>query len=123
MKIQIYRKDALNILKENRDKHIKEFEAQIQGWKQAIEEYREDLSNWINKVSKDIDVIYLQSTRKPIKPYRPVSYLNSYDRLIELISANITDLIEVQEHEYDQIIKNQFGWTSEFLANSATYIS
>lgn len=122
MEILLYKKEALKILNENRDKHIEEFAGQMQGWKIAMEQYGKDLSMWSSKASEDI-FDKEKSPDRPKEPVKPVSYISSYDRFIELVIANVTDIIKIDEHEYDQIIKNKFSWSSTFLSNSMTYHS
>lgn len=120
MLININKKEALKILRENRDNHIEEFAGQMQGWKIAMEQYGKELSMWSSKASEDI-FDKEKSPDRPKEPIKPVSYINSYDRFIELIKANVTDIIKIDEHEYDQIVKNKFSWSSAFLSNSMTY--
>jgi hypothetical protein len=122
MIIKLYKEVALKTLNENRQKHIEEFSAQIQGWKQEMEEYGKQLAAWSNKASESV---YEKDKflERPQEPYKPVSYLASYDRLIELINANVSFIIEVDEEEYDQIVKNEFGWSHGFMASSARYNS
>lgn len=120
MLIKVYKEEALKVLSENRDKHIKEFAGQMQGWKNAMEQYGKDLSLWSDKASEDV-FDKQQAPDKPKEPPKPVSYVDSYDRFLELVAANVTEVIEIDEHEYDQIIKNKFSWSSKFVFNSSVY--
>lgn len=121
MQVTISKPAALDVLNENRNRHIVEFGQQMQGWKTAMEQYGKDLASWSSKESEDV---FAKDTgeERPAEPDRPVSFVDTYDRLIELIGANVTNIIQVSEHEYDQIMNNKFSWTGIFMSNSTAYI-
>jgi hypothetical protein len=122
MVITLNKKKCLKILNENREKHIKAYTEQIQGWKKAMDQYSEELAAWSSKASEDI-FNKENAADRPKEPYKPQSYLPSYDRLIELISNNVTETIEVSENDFDQIVNDEFGWTHTFLTTNSLYNS
>jgi hypothetical protein len=121
MNISLKVKDALDTLKTNRQKHVDEYAAQVQGWKKAMEEYGEDLKKWSNGMSED--VFNKEIAARPLEPQKPQSFVQYYDNLILMLENHSEKTIYVEEHDFNQIIKDEFGWKGTFLANSAMYNS
>lgn len=115
MKIVIKTQNALELLKQHKQTHMDTFEETVDGWKIALEKYTEELNQW----AKDGGV---QGDR-PQEPYKPKDYTKDYDNLIDLLENHVLDNLEVEEYEYDQIIKDKFGWTDGFLLSNSTYAS
>lgn len=122
MKIQISKKKVMNTLKENRQKHVDEFALQVQGWKQAMEKYAGELATWRDSISEDI-FNSEEAPKRPHEPVKPMSYVDSYDKYIELLDHHEGKHVELEEYEFEQIIKDEFGWKRGFLANTNLYSS
>lgn len=127
MQITVYKETALTRLKTNRQQHIDEFAAQMQGWKLAMEQFTKSLAEWSTRNSENIfeadDVMKMIKKQRPEEPSKPYNYVHEYDAYIELIEANVTTTINIDEHEFKHIIKNQFSWSKTFAFNSSIYNS
>lgn len=123
MLIQMETKTVLELLKDHKEKHIQEFSEQMQGWKKAMEQFAVELSEWKDSISDDIFAQSDKDTRKqrPVEPQRPISFVKDYDKLIELVEHHVGDKVEIEQYEFDQIVKDEFGWKGQFLSNSALY--
>lgn len=122
MNIRINKKKVLNTLKENRQKHIDEFTLQVQGWKEAMEKYSVELAEWRDSISEDIFHSH-EIHKRPQEPHKPISYVKDYDKFIELVEHHEGEHVDLEEYEFNQIIKDEFGWKGHFLTNSALYSS
>lgn len=126
MKIQMETKKVLSLLQEHRQNHIDEYANQVQGWKEAMESYSQKLIDWKNEFSEDVFKASEEAkatNNRPAEPLRPVSYVKDYDKFIELIEHHIADTIFIGEHEFNQIVKDEFGWKNHFATNSMLYSS
>lgn len=123
MDIKVKTSNALSMLKTNKENHILEYKKQVQGWKKSMEEYEQNLAKWRQDTPEDIFKAekYSEENPKPKEPLKPMAYTKDYDKYIELLEAHVEDNIQISEYEYQQIIKNQFNWTSTFLCNSNMY--
>lgn len=120
MNIKMQTNIVLNLLKTHREKHIEEYALQIQGWKKAMEDYAKELAIWRDNTPEDI-FDNSNNEKKPKEPFKPVSYVKDYDKLIELIEHHVDGIIELEEFEFNQIVKDEFSWKSGFLAMTNTY--
>jgi hypothetical protein len=120
--IKVNTQCALELLASNRKKHIDEFTSQMHGWKEAMERFSKELITWKDNASEDIfSPDDEKKYRRPIEPMKPMSYVNDYDKFIELLQHHQEKLIELDEHEFEQIIKDEFNWKGHFTAMSNTY--
>jgi hypothetical protein len=124
MKLVVSVRVALNILKANRDKHVAEYELQLEAWKKAYAEHTEALREWSQEQPSNEE-----ETRRPKEPNKPQYHVKSYDRLINKLTAHVLDTIELSNDrfggndEYDQIFENKFDWSGSFASLSAGYIT
>lgn len=124
MKISMNAQELLNTLKTNRQKHIDEFGEQMQGWKVVMEDYGKKLMTWKEQFSNNIfdDVMEIRKSQ-PVSPSRPISFVDDYDKLIELLEHHNDLNIQLEQYEFDQIVKDNFGWKDTFANNTAMYSS
>lgn len=122
MNITMQTSEVLSILKQHREMHIHEFSNQMKGWKVAMEKFGAELSKWKESFSNDIfHDNKVVTSKRPIEPQRPISFVEDYDKLIELITYHIGETIELSEYDFQQIVKDDFGWKGTFLNNSTLY--
>lgn len=113
MKIKLRNINVLTTVKENKQNHIKEYEKQLNGWKKKMKEHNELMVKWAEGGG---------SEERPREPFKPTNYTKDYDKNIELLNAHEDDFIELEEYEYDTLIKDKFQWKSGFLATSNMYV-
>ncbi|MNJ90172.1 hypothetical protein D3C87_77660 [compost metagenome] len=126
MNIQMKNKEVLSLLDKHRQNHINEYANQVQGWKEAMENFSQKLIDWKNQISEDIfeeNENHKSTNTRPQEPQRPVSYVKDYDKMIELLGYHIGDTITLEEYEFNQVVKDEFGWKGHFMTNSALYSS
>lgn len=115
MNITIKTFDALTTVKSNKQNHIDTFVETVEGWKVKHKEFTDSLSVWaLNEGG---------NKERPQEPQKPKDHTDEYDRLIELLETHVLDNIEVAEYEYDEIIKNKFGWSEGFMLSNSQYTS
>lgn len=114
MQIKMGTKRAINILNVNKLNHIDEYSKQLQGWKEDMEKYNENMKTWANNGGNNKE--------RPKEPYKPESYEKDYIRLINIIENHDDEYIYLGDKEIENIIENKFGWSGTFLSNSTTYI-
>lgn len=122
MKLIINVQAAIHNLTENKQRHVAEYELQLEAWKKAYTEYTDSLKTWSQEQPSDGE-----ATRRPQEPVKPEYYVKSYDKLISKLSVHTLSTIEIDTHgfnsEYEQIFENKFEWSDRFASISGGYIN
>ena len=111
--VKINKADLLDAIKFNRKKHQNEVLEAIKAYKQkALNEYQEaiKLLQDTNKVSR----INLQE---------PVDKRDDYDRVIKMLEMSADAVIELDSHEFDQYVMDNWEWKNHAIFANSTYIS
>ena len=111
-KVIISKEKLLVKLSENRELHREQFEEALLGWKdRVLEELEESLDN-ARKGTKFNTQIMLP---------RPMDHTPEYDAVIDQVSWNELDQIELDLHSFNQFVRDDWGWKSDFLSNAVMY--
>jgi hypothetical protein len=54
-------------------------------------------------------------------PPAPVNYADNYSRAIRMLELSVEDTIDVEEHIFNQLVLDEWGWKQQFVAQSAMY--
>lgn len=100
-------------ISENREKHIKDFNEALAGFKQ---ERIVCLKKAIKaaKADKEVDLHVL------FEP-APFSYEKEYNKVIAMLNATVDEVVELQANEFAQFFMDEWHWKQDFLANSMKY--
>ena len=123
MNIRMKTNTVTNLLTVHKANHVEEYTKQIQGWKKSMEEYGIKLAEWRDNTPEDIFEASKYNSKKPVEPIKPQSFVDTYEKLIDIIYYHEETIIQLDEHDFNQIVKDEFGWKCGFMANSATYIN
>lgn len=114
--IRVSKQELLTIVKENREKHKKEY-------LEAIKAYRVKAADLLNQeLEKIINGDKFQIRFDLVKPD---SHEKEYDLAIKMLEMSVDDVIEISEQEFNELINDEWNWKYSFktsyLSNS-TYI-
>lgn len=113
--VKLNKNELLKIVRENREKHITEFD-------EAVKDYK----ILVLKISTD-NLKFAKTGElekfKKIKalPAAPVSYQNSYDRAIRMLELSIDDEIVLDDTIFNQLVLDDWAWKQSFTASSMLY--
>lgn len=110
--IRVKRETLLEVLKSNRDSHRATFEEAMEGYRRKSIEILEDHIKRIKDDAPEKIVVSL-----PI----PDDHTDEYDRVIEMIEWSIDDEFWLSGHEFDQFVRDNWGWKAAFLATASAY--
>lgn len=110
--VKMDRKELLKIVKENATKHVADYDEAVADYKVAVVKLAVKLANTAD----------LNEFRK-IKslPQSPTNYAENYTRAIRMLELSVEDTIEVEEHVFNQLVLDEWGWKQQFVAQSALY--
>lgn len=113
--VKINREELLQIVRENKEKHIAAYNEAVADYKTAVLKIAKD--NQKLAASQDLENF------KKIKavPGAPVSYESSYSRAIRMLELSVEDIIEVEETVFNQLVLDEWSWKNAFVMSNSTY--
>lgn len=114
--VKMNREELLKIVKENATKHVSEYAESVEDYKVGVVKVAKANLKMAN--SGDISNFNFQRM-----PAAPVSYTDNYNRAIRMLELSVEDVIEVEEHVFNQLVLDEWGWKQQFVAQSALYKS
>lgn len=113
--VKINKTELLTIVRENKEKHIKEFNESVEDYKKAALAVTE--KNLELAKTGNLDEI----ARIKGMPSKPVSYEDAYSRAIRMLELSVEEIIEIEEHIFNQLVLDEWTWKQAFVASSALY--
>lgn len=102
----------LNVLRENREAHIKIVREAQKGYREkAIELFEEKLA--LLKASKAVD--------PNIRMQVPVNHTDQFDQAIQMLEMSVGDEIELDMNQFQSFVMNKWQWQGQFLASNSMY--
>ncbi len=115
--VKINKEELLNIVRANKEKHIKEFAEAVEDFKKAA----------LNIAENNLKLAQTADTEQIAKfkalPSKPVSYEDSYTRAIRMLELSVDSVIEIEEQIFNQLVLDEWQWKQNFAVTSALYKS
>lgn len=110
--IKVAVSDLLQQLKINRDKHIKEYNEAMIGYREAlVEEIRRKLE--LAEKGQDVD--------HTLKTVRPNSFEQYYNEAIGMMEWSIETEVELDRADFKQYVQDEWGWKNQFSLTTSMY--
>jgi hypothetical protein len=113
--VKINKAELLNIVRANKEKHVKEFNEAVEDYKKAA--VKISIENLKLAETTELD----QIARIRNLPSKPVSYEDSYTRAIRMLELSVDEVIEIEEHIFNQLVLDEWQWKQNFAVTSALY--
>lgn len=104
--------DLLAQLKVNKDKHVKEFNEAMIGYREAL---KKELHDKFLLASSNVDV------KHNIDTVRPTSYETFYDEAIAMMEWTIEKEVELDRNEFKQYVQDEWSWKNSFAITASLY--
>lgn len=115
--IKMKRLELLDIVRNNKEKHITEFDEAVVDYKALVLKTSTDNL----KLAKTGELVSFKKMRPT--PAEPTSYEDSYKRAIRMLELSVEDIIEVEEDVFNQLVLDEWSWKRSFTASSTFYKS
>jgi hypothetical protein len=115
--ITMKREALLKIVKDNKEKHIKDFQESINDYKEAVLKITQE--NF--KIAKTADLEKFKTMK--YVPTAPTSHEDSYTKAISMLEHSIDDTLEIDEQLFNQLVLDEWNWKPGFVTASALYKS
>lgn len=103
----------LQIVKENREQHKKDYEI-------AVEEYLSHAKVQFEKKAEQASNGELVDPS--IDAPRPEEFLDHYDQAIRMLELEERDRVELSESEFQRLVMDEWGWANQFESTSGSYL-
>lgn len=123
-KLKFKRSKLLESVRDNRDKHQREYKEAVDGYR---DEVIEQLKKKINLYQTELARWKSAETVIEIDPYvslglrKPEQYLKDYDRVIKMLDMSHEDEIELNHQEFAQYVMDDWAWKEQFSTTTALY--
>lgn len=104
--------ELLEKLRENRDKHKADYDEAVANYRVAA---KDALRAEVKKIDRGED--FSLSFQLP----EPREFLDQYDRAIGMLEMSVDETIELEDHEYEQFVQDNWPWAGQFAAATAFY--
>lgn len=119
MKITVLKTTLLRKLRENREKHLRDFERAKEGYKEAALlalQKKLEIFSQFNGDSKEVP--NLDFGKCP----RPVCFIKDYDRAIGMLELHAEDKLILDMEAYQRFIEDSWDWKDTFHRSSSSYL-
>lgn len=106
------RESLIEIIKKNRDEHRDTF-------LEAQKSYREEVIAALDKMLSDARMG--NKIKRQITLPEPEDHTKEYDAIILMLEMCVSDTIEVDSHEFQQYVMDEWGWKRNWIENTASY--
>lgn len=120
--VTVNKNQLIEILKKNRDLHVKKYLEACESYKlDALEEIEatfESLREFVTTLKKG------QTAHVAYPPFRvqyPISYEDSYTDAIGMLTMHVDETIELDSHEYQKYCKDDWEWKDSFTRTVGSY--
>jgi hypothetical protein len=115
--VKIDKKKLLAIVRENKQKHILEYNESVKDFKELA--IRIATTNLEIANTGELDKI----SRIKTIPQSPTSHEKEYERAIRMLELSVEKEIEVEEDIFNQLVLDEWAWKHQFVASASLYKS
>ena len=113
--VKVEKNQLLGIVRNNKIKHIKEFDESVKDYKKAALKIAKEHVELAKTGELD------QIAKIRAMPQKPSSYEKDYERAIRMLELSVEDTIELEEDIFNQLVLDEWSWKNSFTATSALY--
>lgn len=112
--VKMNRMELLEIVKQNATKHVADYDEAVIDYKVGVLKVAKANLKIAN--TGELDKFVFNKM-----PPAPVNYADNYNRAIRMLQLSVDDVIELEDHIFNQLVLDEWGWKQQFVAQSALY--
>ena len=117
--VNVSKTELLNVLRENKAKHIEEYTS-------AMTVYRTDVIEKLEQLLAAAKIEAEKETPKfdtRVDLAEPATFVESYDTAIRMLEMSTDSIIELSQQEFSQYVEDKWSWGTMFKATTSFYNS
>lgn len=111
--VEVDRLRLIEQMKENRKKHVEEYEAAMMVYRKAIVEYLKDQVA-LAEAGQDVN--------HTLQIARPESHEEDYSEAILMLEWSVSEHVRLDGREFARYVQNNWEWSEAFIANTRAYV-
>ena len=111
--VKIDKNELLKIVRENKAKHIKEYNDAVKDFQLAV----------IKTCNENQEVVTAGKTEIKNMPVKPSTYEANYNRAIRMLELTVDTVIELGTYEFNQLVLDEWEWKQAFSTSNSSYKS
>ena len=122
--VNIEKNKLLEKVKENLEKHIKEYNEAVEDYIAVVQEICVEnvkIAKRNLKVSKEMNCVNGDFNLPKMFPSIPVSYENEYNRAIAMLEMSADEIIELESEVFNQLVLDEWEWKRNFEMTNTLY--
>ena len=112
--VKINKAALLAKMKTNREAHKAEYDAACVEYRRAVVQELKDMLG---------AAVAGGTIKRAVKSPEPVSYVSSYDQVIAMLEMSIDDVIELDNHQFNQYVLDEWNWKEAVKFSNSAYLS
>jgi len=113
--VRLEREELLNIVRENKQKHVEDFKESQVDYKKAVVKLCKENS----ELARSGDLEKIRRIRS--MPQGTISYEDSYSRAIRMLELSVDEIVELDEPTFNQLVLDEWTWKNQFTTSSTFY--
>jgi hypothetical protein len=113
--VKVEKLELLNIVRDNKKKHVKEFDEAVKDYKKAALKVAKEHVEFAK--TGDLE----QIAKIKAMPQKPTSYEKDYERAIRMLELSVESVIELEEDIFNQLVLDEWTWKHAFVASNSLY--
>lgn len=110
----------VEILKQNKTKHVEEYRAAVPAYEQLIKNKAKEIASTAKGDKPNIkEVQKLAQELGYMRP--PHNYSDEYDRAIEMLEMSVDGEYDLSESEFRQFVKDEWSFSHEVAGTNSVY--
>jgi sugar diacid utilization regulator len=121
--VKVRRDELLSVLRENRERHVREFAAACIGYREVALRKLEDSFQEARAVVerlKEGQTVSVVGFRISLSV--PVNYEKAYDQIIRMMEMSVDAEIELTASQFACFVMDDWEWKDEWAASIAQYV-
>ena len=119
--VKVRRMDLLAALKENREKHVKDYEEACEGYRNMAMTRMENAKEEWNKVVAELKAGHLPNLRVSVSVDAPDTYERAYNQIIRMMEMSVEDVVELTSTQFACFVMDDWDWKGQYEATSTAY--
>lgn len=109
--VRIQKHILKKILADNREIHKKDYDSAMADWQKAAGE----------ALRKALIEVEDGTWKGAVHVQRPPDHTSDYDRALRMLDLSVDDVIELDERQFDQLVRDEWDWKEMFKTVAASY--
>ena len=120
--VKVNRDELLAVVRENKEKHIWEYNEAIEDFKQVVLKLQEKnvkiaMKNRLKAKAGDVD----NFERLESIPSKPTTYEAEYTRAIRMLEMSVETEMEIEAQVFNQLALDEWSWKNNFTVSTSMY--